>query len=391
MKYKNQLFTVTFWEYRRFFKPKNELLGIAVMLVLFTFIYFGGKYAMSVSKEKPCMMLLDSIDPQLTNLLSEAFVVEKISFEKKGEYLAQIQNTKKGLLLLQKDTSFVIHSWKRPALLNKLQEILNQYNRVKAMKEIDLSASELEYILIPASLEKVYLDDGSGARVILVYFFAGFMVIAVIISFAYQFTAITGEKQLKVTEQIVSAIKPQVWMDGKILGITLTAISSMIMYSIISILGGLLFFQFTNVPISNILQILHLPSILIFLIFAMMGIMMWNALLAAIASVITDPNNSAKSSLMFVPLLFVISTLVISPYSKAAVFLSWFPLTSATAMPMQMVVSVIDWLQLAGAFIVLTATFLLLRKLAAKIFRVSILISGKEPTWNEILKLSKES
>ena len=95
MKYQNQLFTVTFWEYRRFFKPKKELLGIAVMLVLFTFIYFGGKYAMSVSKEKSSMMVLENIDPQLTNLLSEAFEVEKISIEKKGKYLAQIQNTKK--------------------------------------------------------------------------------------------------------------------------------------------------------------------------------------------------------------------------------------------------------------------------------------------------------
>lgn len=390
MKYINQLLTVTLWEYRRFFKPKNELLGIAVMLVLFTFIYFGGKYVTSVSKVKPGMMLLESIDPQLTNLLSEAFVVEKISFEKKGEYLAQIQNRKKGLLLLQKDTGFVIHSWKRPASLNKLQEILNEYNRVKAMKEIELSASELEYILIPASLEKVYFD-GSGARVILVYFFAGLMIMAVMLSFANQFTAITGEKQMNITEQIVSAIKPQVWMDGKILGITLTALSAVLMYTIISILGGVLFFQFTNVPISNIVQILHLPSILVFLIFTMMGVLIWNALLAAIASIITDPNNSAKSSLMFVPLLFVISTLVISPYNKVAVFLSWFPLTSATAMPMRLVVSVVDWWQLAGSFVVLTATFILLRKLAAKIFRVSILISGKEPTWNEILKLSRES
>ena len=32
------------------------------------------------------------------------------------------------------------------------------------------------------------------------------MLLAVFLSFAYQFTAITGEKQLKITEQIVSAI-----------------------------------------------------------------------------------------------------------------------------------------------------------------------------------------
>jgi hypothetical protein len=39
----------------------------------------------------------------------------------------------------------------------------------------------------------------------------------------------------------------------------------------------------------------------------------------------------------------------------------------------------------------LVTTFYLLRKLAARIFRVSILLSGKEPSWGEIIKLMRES
>jgi ABC-2 type transport system permease protein len=45
--------------------------------------------------------------------------------------------------------------------------------------------------------------------------------------------------------------------------------------------------------------------------------------------------------------------------------------------------------QPAGSFVLLMLTFYLLRKLAAKIFRVSILMSGKEPSWNEIFRLVK--
>ncbi|MFZ1291907.1 MAG: hypothetical protein WAR79_17550 [Melioribacteraceae bacterium] len=45
--------------------------------------------------------------------------------------------------------------------------------------------------------------------------------------------------------------------------------------------------------------------------------------------------------------------------------------------------------ELIGSFIVLVFTFYIIRKLAAKIFRVSILITGKEPTWSEVFKLSK--
>ena len=42
MKYVNQVITVTRWEFRRFFKPKNEVLGIAVMLLVSVIFYFGG-------------------------------------------------------------------------------------------------------------------------------------------------------------------------------------------------------------------------------------------------------------------------------------------------------------------------------------------------------------
>ncbi len=225
----------------------------------------------------------------------------------------------------------------------------------------------------------------------LAYFFAGLMIMAVFLSFAYQFTAITGEKQLKITEQIVSAISPQIWMDGKIYGITLTGISSMLTYSVISVIGVMLFFQFSGTPIAIVVAYIHLPSIILYLPFALMGILIWNAILAAIASIITDPNNSGKSSLMMLPVVFVLVSFLIirDPDAGLSVFLSWFPLTSATSMPIRWALTEVDFWQLAGSFVILMVTFYFIRKLAAKIFRVSILISGNEPSFSEVIKLAR--
>jgi ABC-2 type transport system permease protein len=393
MNYYKQVLTVTIWEYRRFFKLKNELLGIMIMLVILTLSYFGGKYAVSEPSKKQPLTVLENFDPRLAEMLSEDFNVTTIPDREKEKYLEHIATLNEGMLLLQDGDGFVLHSWKKPGKLKNLKETLNKYSQIQAMKKIELSAKDLESVLNPASLEEVYLRETvAGGRSVLAYFFAGLMIMAVFLSFAYQFTAITSEKQLKITEQIVSAIKPQVWMDGKILGITLTGLSSMLTYSIIGTLGGMLFFQFTGASVTNILQFLHLPSILLFFAFTLMGILMWNALLAAIASIITDPNNSGKSSVMLLPLLFVIASFLVmrDPDNAMSIFLSWFPLTSATAMPMRWVATDLGWWQLAASFVVLTATFYFLRKLAAKIFRVSILISGKEPGWSEIIKLAKE-
>ncbi len=394
MNYYKQVLTVTLWEYRRFFKIKNELIGIVVMIVIFTLSYFGGRYAATESSEKPHLTVLNDLNPQLSELLSKDFEVESIPVGEKAKYLSEITTLKEGSLLLQEGAGFEVHSWKKPKKFKKLQESLNVYCQTEALLKINLSAENLEDVLKPATLKEVYLyETGTRGKNVLAYFFAGLMIMAVFLSFAYQFTAITGEKQLKITEQIISAIKPQAWMDGKILGITLTGLSSMLTYSVIGLLGGMLFFQFTGTPVSAIIQYLYFPSILLFFTFTIMGVLLWNAFLAAIASVITDPNNSGKSGIMLLPILFVFSAFLVmrDPDDGISVFLSWFPLTSATAMPMRWVTTDVAWWQLAGSFVVLASTFYLLRKLAAKIFHVSILISGKEPSWREVIKLAMEN
>jgi ABC-2 type transport system permease protein len=392
MKYINQVVTVTRWEFRRFFKPKNEAMGIAVMLLISVIFYFAGRAAFSDSGEKPQLYVFQQTDISLIERLSVDFKLERLPEARKSEILDQISNKKEGILLVDEGNAFTIHAYKKTRVLNKLKATLDAHHQSQMMKSKGMSEADLTMVLAPAPLKELFIyADNSKNRVVLAFFFAGLMIMAVFLSFAYQFTAITGEKQLKITEQIVSAISPQVWMDGKIFGITLTGLSSMLTYSVLGIIGGVLYFQFTGVPASTITGYLHLPSILLFIPFALNGILIWNALLAAIASVITDPNNSGKGGLMMLPILFVLASFLVTrdPDGRLAIFLSWFPLTSSTAMPMRWTITEVGFWQPAGSFALLILTFYLLRKLAAKVFRVSVLLSGKEPTWGEVFKLIK--
>jgi ABC-2 type transport system permease protein len=393
MTYLNKLVTVTLWEYKRFFKPKNEALGIAIMLLVSLVSYFATKIAVSDSKEKTALTVYQNLDTTLKVMLLTDYNINEVNPDQKSVVIEAVSNAKKGIVLSYDDNRFTIHAYKDSKDVKKLRKILDEYQKTIKMKDFGISQANFNSILAPALLQESFVyTNNSKSRVLLAFFFAGLMIMAVFISFAYQFTAITGEKQLKITEQIVSAISPQLWMDGKIFGITLTGLSSMLTYSLLGVIGGVLIFQFSGTPVSTILNYLHLPSILLYIPFALMGILLWNAILAAIASVITDPNNSGKSSLMMLPLLFVASSFLVTsdPDKSISVFLSWFPLTSATSMPMRWAITEVELWQVAGSFIVLVASFYFLRKLAARIFRVSILISGKEPSWNQIFILLKE-
>ena len=394
MKYLKQVIIVTRWEFSRFFKPKNEAIGIVIMLVVSAVFYFGGKYALSDTDKKLEISVLNDMDDTLTEILKNDYIINRIPAEHKAKYIGSLKNERDGVILEKDGEIFTLYAYKTTRAIKKLKTHLTEYHKQREMQKIGLSPDELTAILSPAPVVELFLyTDNSKNRLVLAYFFAGLMIMAVFLSFAYQFTAITGEKQLKITEQIVSAISPQVWMDGKIFGITLTGISSMFTYSIMSIIGGMLFFQFKGMSISGILDYLYLPSIVLYLPFALAGILIWNAILAAIAAIITDPNNSGKSSLMMLPLVFVIASFFVmrDPDSGLSIFLSWFPLTSATSMPMRWAITEVDFWQLSGSFILLVLTFYFLRKLAAKIFRISILITGKEPSLSEVYKLSKQS
>ncbi|KUO63263.1 hypothetical protein APF79_09630 [bacterium BRH_c32] len=393
MNYWKKVITVTHWEFSRFFKPKNEAIGIVIMLIVSSVFYFGGKFALSDSDKKFEISVIENIDSGLIESMKDEYFIKRIPEQQKTKFIEKIKKEKFGILLASEGESFNLFAYKNSREIEKIKNSLNEYHAQREMQRIGLSPDELSAILSPAQVVESFLySNESKSRIVLAWLFACLMILAVFVSFAYQFTAITGEKQLKITEQIVSAISPQIWMDGKIFGISLTGISSMLTYSILSILGGMLYFQFTGTPISSIIDYLYLPSILLYLPFALAGILTWNAILAAIASIITDPNNSGKSALMILPVLFVIASFLVTrdPDSGLTLFLSWFPLTSASSMPMRWAITEVSYWQVGGSFLILVLTFYFLRKLAAKIFRVSILITGKEPSFSEVYKLSKQ-
>jgi ABC-2 type transport system permease protein len=328
----------------------------------------------------------------IAEVLKNDFKLQTLPIDQKDQFIKNLSINKEGVLINKNDKSIELYAYKLNNDIKELKGFLDGYHKQVEMQKLGLTADQLSKVLSSAPIDESYVyTENSNKRLVLAFFFAGLMIVAVFLSFAYQFTAITGEKQLKITEQIVSAISPQVWMDGKIFGITLTGMSSMITNSLLITVGTVIFFQFTGTPISKVVDFLNLPLIVLYLPFAILGVLIWNAMLAAIASIITDPNNSGKSGLMMLPILFVMASFFVThdPDNGFSVFLSWFPLTSATSMPMRWAITEVGVEQLIGSFTLLVITFYFLRKIAAKIFRVSILMTGKEPSWSDVYKFIK--
>jgi ABC-2 type transport system permease protein len=118
-----------------------------------------------------------------------------------------------------------------------------------------------------------------------------------------------------------------------------------------------------------------------------LALLLWNAFFAAFAATIDDPNTSARTSVMFLPMLFVFMALWVvlrDPDSLVARGLALFPLTSAVALPARAILSDVGSLEILISLVLAEGTIALVRRAAGRVFRAGMLMYGKEPSVREM-------
>jgi ABC-2 type transport system permease protein len=284
---------------------------------------------------------------------------------------------------------------KEPVWRPELSEALTAARRRAALEASQLSPAQLASILAPVELTVTVHESGtrlpSQAEKITAGVLIALMLTAIFLGFSYLFTGITGEKQLRVTEQVVSAISPQTWIDGKLLGITATA-------SLSAVVLGLTVATVMLVPRvlgggSLTIPTLAPGTVLLFLVLAVLGIFFWNCFFGAIAATINDPHTSSRSTVMMFPLLPVGLAFITlgKPDALAVRVLGILPGTSSAVLPARLLLTDVASWEIILALGLLAGAIAFLRRLAGRIFAVAMLIYGKEPTWKEVLRWAREA
>ncbi|MGO4892211.1 ABC transporter permease [Flavobacterium sp. W21_SRS_FM6] len=386
-----QTWLVTSWEFTHFFKWKQELVSKLIMLGigLLVFVWQQVKddtqdmYRIAVSEHINLPQNTDNFQFIHTSLDLQTLKIE----------LSEQQNW--DAILIEQDLAdgskqVSIYSQDKQAWLEQLQQQLIKHYTLNFATRLGLQEKQLAVLNAPARFDFSYLDEriksdektsSATAVGILVLLLAGMFT-----SFGQLFASVTGEKQQRVTEQLYACMSPQTWIDGKILGQMLHAIKAMTSAA----LTGLLGYAFFSVIIggnSIDMRVIDWAMLPWFALFSLCGIYLCTAFMAAIAAAIDDPNHSAKTSIMLLPLVPIILTFLVmdSPSGWALQFLSYFPLTSFAAMPVRM--SVLDvplWQPLLSCAMLLMLN-LWLRGAAGRLFKMGMNMYGKEPSMKQMM------
>jgi ABC-2 type transport system permease protein len=234
--------------------------------------------------------------------------------------------------------------------------------------------------------------------------------------------SVIEEKTSRIVEIIVSSVKPFQLMLGKIIGNASAGLLQFLIWGILifiittvasSIFGiDMVEMQTSKLPAEQleaakqaagmdkmqliILEILRLPILKMFVLFIFYflgGYMLYSSMFAAIGAAVDNETDTQQFMLpIMLPLILGVyvgfATVMNDPHGSIAVLFSHIPFTSPIVMLMRVPFGV-SWYELALSMTLLLITFVFMVWLAAKIYRVGILMYGKKPTYKDLYKWLK--
>lgn len=233
--------------------------------------------------------------------------------------------------------------------------------------------------------------------------------------------SVIEEKTSRIIEVIISSVNPRKLLLGKIFGTSLAGVTQFLAWviligllsSVVTTIFGIdlsaapsqqqemmqqlqqtdgmqgtvteVMKELYNLPIANL--------VIMFLMFFIGGYLLYASLYAAIGAAVDSETDTQQFMLpMLLPLILGVYvgffTVIEDPHGTVSQVFSFIPFTSPVVMLMRIPFGVPIWQQMLSVAI-LFATFMGTVWVAAKIYRVGILMYGKKPSYKELIKWLK--
>ena len=231
-------------------------------------------------------------------------------------------------------------------------------------------------------------------------------------------TSIIEEKGNRVLEVVVSSVKPAQHMLGKIIGVSLVAVTQMVLWGILmaimsscvlpAIIPADAMAEVAAVRAGNfeavsdagsidmlnalaaVTQVGNLIGLIaIMTLFLVLGFLIYSSIFASIGSAVDNIQDASQlTSFAVFPIIFGIIFATVAaadPMGSLAFWASMFPLTSPMVMVARIPFGIPAW-EIWLSLALLVAGFIGMIWVAGKIYRVGIFMYGKKPSLKEIIR-----
>ncbi len=247
--------------------------------------------------------------------------------------------------------------------------------------------------------DKGEIEKSGISSFVLTYLLTYLMFLMIMIYGQTMMRSVIEEKSQRITETIVSSIKPVELMLGKLIGVCGLGLTQMVVtgFIILAVLqwGAPLFVKFgvSDPGFMGFFKAIHFtPTIFFFLIFYfLMGFVFYALIYAAVGAMVNteDEGSQYQFPIIFLMIIgyFMMFTMARNPDTSMALIFSLIPPFTPILMFTRIAVS--DPIIPSGAYVsipLMIASLAVTVALVAKIYRVGILMYGKKPSFKEAIR-----
>ena len=414
-------------EYSTRVKTKGFVIGTLLMPVFIIFITVVPAAFMAMKSEKPKHIAVMDLTDQVYEPLSETLNERTKAGERIYQFhrvittpdqLEEMKENLKADIDLQKIDAYLVippdvfetndveyHSI-NVTNFRENSEIERAISRVITRLRLERSGfipDDVNHLVRSVRLHTFKIGPGGkeqrdvGLSFGITYIMVFVLYLALILYGAMTMRSVVEDKNNRVIEVIISAVKPFHLMAGKILGIGAVGLTQFFIWAavagLISIYSSSLVASFLpaaeNVPLPSV----NISQLAFFVLFFILGFFFYSTLYAGIGALVNSDQEAQQLqwpvvSFLIMAFMFVFYT-ISNPDSTIAVVFSMLPMFSPILMFMRISIHTPPSSQVAISIVVLLLSIWAMIWIVARIFRIGILMYGKRPNLPEVMKWIK--
>ncbi len=271
--------------------------------------------------------------------------------------------------------------------ISRFQSVVKDILLANELKQSGVNPGIVEEVTKPVDLETVRLSKQGreektevGSGLVLGYIFIIILAMFVVTSGQLLVRSVVEEKSNRIVEVLLSSTTADEIMTGKILGLSLLGLTQLAVWAAIALAFAGQLAAYVTIP----------GSIWWEGVFFILGFLFYSSIFVMAGAPVTTEQEAQQATSYVTMLLFLPIVLAMmvaqnpsAPYIKV---LSLIPLLTPTMMAFRIPIQTPDlWELLTGSGILVVSTYICMIA-AGRIFRIGILVYGKRPSFNELMR-----
>ncbi|ODG90675.1 MULTISPECIES: ABC transporter permease [Bacillaceae] len=398
------------------FHLREGLLARATMImsiILFVLVvgmfgvqkYFAGTEKSSKDKDK--IVLINnsknySVDLASLNKTIKSAKIEQSDASKEKDLKNQVEDgSKDGLLILSEKNNvpsiqYTYKKFSNNELLSVVNMTLQQNYLNKTALDLKLSPESATKLLQKVEVNENVLKNPMATFGI-AYFF-GFLLYMFLLIYGNSIaTGIVAEKSSRVMEVLLPKVSPVVTLYGRVIAVFFVACAQLIVLGIGFLFANLLGWVNTNAisffGMKIDLEALDTTTIIAFVVYFLLGYLLYGLLYAAIGSVVSRTEELQMVlmpiTILVVAAFFISINALVNPTGTFVQISSYIPFFAPLVAFSRFVSGEMSFIEISASILILLVSIMILTRVASRIYVNGVMYYSEKVKWKDVARLLK--